>query len=166
MNSESKHVVNFRKSHLKAGEEIIAWGEGYIGEMMGKGDKTQQNGALIVTNVRVVFYRKGILGEVIESIPLDKLTSVERKSTMGHHTIRMHTSHDDLEFKTFDKQKLEALVQVIESRMAKANATSTESSSNNQHPLEVLKKLGELRDAGVITTEEFEAKKREILSRV
>jgi hypothetical protein len=42
--------------------------------------------------------------------------------------------------------------------------------SNGEHgadgPLEQLRKLGELRDAGVVTAEEFEAKKAELLGRV
>ena len=109
MSKESKHVAKFREAHLKPGEKIVAWGEGYIGEMMGSGDKTQHNGALIVTGERVVFYRKGFLGEVLETIPLPRITSIERKSMMGHRTIRMHTSHDQLEFKTFEKDKVSGL---------------------------------------------------------
>ena len=39
MSKESKHVAKFREAHLKPGEKIVAWGEGYIGEMMGSGEK-------------------------------------------------------------------------------------------------------------------------------
>ncbi len=55
---------------------------------MGSGKDAQQTGALIVTNVRVAFYRKGILGEVLENIPLKAITSIERKSLLGHRTIK------------------------------------------------------------------------------
>jgi hypothetical protein len=35
-----------------------------------------------------------------------------------------------------------------------------------QDPMDQLRKLGELRDAGVLTNEEFESKKTDILSRL
>ncbi|WP_318464765.1 PH domain-containing protein [Photobacterium leiognathi] len=84
MTKESKHVTKFREKHLKPNESVIAWGDGYIGEMMGSGDKTQHNGVLIVTETLVAFYRKGFIGEVLETIPLKSITSIERKSTLGH----------------------------------------------------------------------------------
>lgn len=37
---DNKHVTVFRETKLKAGEEVVAHLEGWIGEMMGKGDKT------------------------------------------------------------------------------------------------------------------------------
>lgn len=44
--------------------------------------------------------------------------------------------------------------------------TSTESRPPTVEPLEQLKQLAELRDAGIVTTEEFEAKKTELLDRL
>ena len=165
MSKESKHVAKFREAHLKPGEKIVAWGEGYIGEMMGSGDKTQHNGALIVTGERVVFYRKGFLGEVLETIPLPKITSIERKSMMGHRTIRMHTSHDQLEFKTFEKDKESELVNAIEAGR-ESHATIDSKSPSQSDIMEALKKLGELKELGVITEEEFQEKKNVLLSKL
>ena len=162
--NESKHVVKFRESHLKQKEKVVAWGEGYIGEMMGSGDKTQHNGALVVTNERVAFYRKGILGEVLKTIPLNKITSIERKSIMGHRTIRMHTSHDQLEFKTFQKEKEQQLVEAIES--GRKQPSETVQSSQKTDPMDTLKKLGELKQLGVITDEEFQEKKAVLLAKL
>ena len=82
MAKEPKHIVKFKELHLKQGETIIAWSEGYIGNAMGKGDDTQHNGVLLTTKERVVFYRKGIMGEVIEAIPLKNFNSVERKTVL------------------------------------------------------------------------------------
>ena len=60
MSKESKHVAAFRARQLKHGEQAVAWVEGYIGEMMGSGKDAQHNGALVVTDQRVAFYRKGV----------------------------------------------------------------------------------------------------------
>ena len=102
----TKHLKAFRASKLKPGENIIGFLEGWIGEMMGSGDKTQRNGQLILTNQRACFYRKGILGEVFETIPLARITSVETLSRMGYRILRLHTSHDDITFKTFESKTL------------------------------------------------------------
>jgi len=161
MSKESKHVVKFRGSHLNEKEKIIAWGEGYIGEVMGSGDKKQYNGVLVVTDKRVAFYRKGILGEVLETIPIEKITSIERMSMLGHRTIRMHTSNDELEFKTFSKDKELELVNSIETKRATiSNPTPA------PDPMDALKKLGELRALEVITENEFQEKKRTLLAKL
>ena len=100
--SETKHSKAFLASKLKQGETVVGHLEGWIGEMMGSGDKTQHNGQFILTDMRACFYRKGFLGEVFETIPLEKITSVETLSRMGYRVIRLHTSHDELAFKTFE----------------------------------------------------------------
>ncbi len=160
--TESKHLAAFRQKHMNPGEQVVAWGEGYIGEMMGSGKDTQHNGALIVTNSRVAFYRKGMLGEVLETIPLKSITSIERKSLMGHCTIRIHTSHDALSFKTFQKPKEQELVNAIE--QGRGNNIVPQSTLDT--PLDTLKKLAELKNLGVLTDAEFEIKKAELLAKI
>lgn len=161
---ENKHVDKFKSSHLNSGESIISWGEGYIGKLMGKGKETQHNGVLIVTGARVAFYRKGFVGEVIETIPLKSITSIERKSTLGHRVIRIHTSHDDLEFKTFSKESELSLVEAIEDgRGLKSESTTVEKNNVSHDPYEQLKKLAELKDAGIISDDEFQSKKSKLM---
>jgi len=167
MAKENKHVTKFRSNHLKADESIIAWGEGYIGEMMGKGDNTQHNGALIVTEKLVSFYRKGLFGEVLESIPLKSITSIERKSTLGHHTIRMHTSHDDLAFKCVNKEHNDRLIEAIENgRCSSDEKPVSVASTSSESNIDKIKKLAELKDAGILTDQEFEEKKAQLLADV
>jgi hypothetical protein len=164
MAKKSKHVVKFEERHANDGETVIAWGEGYIGEMMGKGDKTQHFGALIVTEFRVIFYRKGLLGEVLETMPLKSLTSIERKSTLGHRTIRLHASHDDLEFKSMDKAADAALVEAIENGRTYNSPAQTVASQADG--LDKLKKLAALKESGVISEEEFNLKKEKLLAEI
>ncbi|MFD2633050.1 SHOCT domain-containing protein [Idiomarina piscisalsi] len=163
MKKESKHVKAFKERHAQSGENVIAWADGYIGEMMGKGDKTQHNGVLIVSETRVIFYRKGLMGEVLETIPLKSITSVERQSLLGHRVIRLHASHDDLEFKTFEKEGETSLVNAIEAGRSQQSVSSAKQIENNSDPIEKLKKLAELKNSGVITEEEFNTKKSKLL---
>lgn len=163
---EPKHTQHFRTRHLEPDEGISASAGGYIGKMMGRGDDAQHNGALIVTDKRVVFYRKGVFGEVLETMPLTNITSVEQKSFMGHRTLRLHTSHDDLEFKCADdKGAYQELVAAIEAGR-KANSSKDAAVSVRESPADTLKKLGELRDNGILSEEEFESKKQKLLDEI
>lgn len=162
----NKHTQAFMAKHAKSGESVIAEAEGYIGQMMGRGKDAQHNGVLVVTAQRVAFYRKGILGEVIETIPLKSITSVERKSMMGHRVLRIHTSHDALEFKTFSAEGEQALVKAIEDGRDGAAAGHGGTDGGGVSPVQAVRELAALRDAGVISDAEFEAKKAELLARI
>lgn len=165
MAKESKHVKAFKERHAQANENVLANADGYIGEMMGQGDKKQHNGVFIVSETRVIFYRKGLIGEVLQTMPLKSITSVERKSALGHRVIRLHTSHDDLEFKTFDKEGEAALVAAIEAGRSENQETST-APITKEDPIEKLKKLSELKESGIISQEEFDEKKVKILAEI
>ncbi|MBK5265135.1 MAG: SHOCT domain-containing protein [Alphaproteobacteria bacterium] len=161
---DTKHVTAFRAAKLKSGEQILAHLEGWVGDVMGKGDKTQRNGQFILTNERACFYRKGLMGEVFETIPLPKITSVETLSRMGWRVLRLHTSHDELAFKTFEaKESFEQVYELLEQHRHQTPASPGTSQSD---PMEQLKKLGELRDSGLLTEDEFAAKKVTLLARL
>lgn len=162
MTKKSKHVKAFEDKHAKSGENVLAWADGYIGEMMGTGDNTQHNGVLIITEERAIFYRKGIMGEVLETMPLKTITSVERKSMLGHRVIRLHTSHDDLSFKTFQKDGEAKLIEAIEAGRSQEKSPE-QSAPQEPDAMDKLKKLAELKDSGILTQEEFDAKKAQIL---
>ncbi|WP_105901405.1 PH domain-containing protein [Vibrio gangliei] len=165
MSKEPKHLKAFKEKHLDSNDTVIAWSEGYIGEMMGKGENTQHNGIFIVTNTKAAFYRKGFLGEILETIPLKQITSIERKSSLGHRIIRLHTSHDDLEFKTFDKEGESEIIQAIEK--VRNNSPQPEKTQHNEiDAIEKIKKLGELKELGLLTDSEFEEKKAHILQQI
>lgn len=110
---KSKHIRFFRSAYLESDETILATAPGWIGKMMGSGDDTQHNGELIVTTRQVVFYRKGLMGEVFETIPIKGISSIHRKSFVGCHTITLHTSHKALEFKSFDGNALLAVTNLV-----------------------------------------------------
>jgi hypothetical protein len=161
-----KHAEKFKTSHLKSGESVITWTDGYIGKMMGKGKDAQRNGVLLVTDIRVAFYRKGLLGEVIETIPLKSISSIERRSLLGHRAIKIFTTHDSLEFKTFSKEGELMLIDAIEAgRGLKAEPLELDNSKSTEvnDPYDQLRKLSELKNAGIISEEEFQAKKTKLM---
>jgi hypothetical protein len=106
------------------------------------------------------------VGEVFETIPLSRITSVETLSRMGYRVLRLHTSHDDLAFKTFESKELfEAAYQRLEELRHGPAATAAPVAAPESVMDQILK-LGELRDAGILTESEFTAKKTELLARL
>jgi hypothetical protein len=163
---ETKHVIGFRESKLKPGETVVGHLEGWIGEMMGKGDKTQHNGQFILTNMRACFYRKGFLGEVFETIPLEKVTSVETLSRMGYRVLRLHTSHNELSFKTFESAEFfDQVYESLEASRDRSMPLSQTAASTASIPQQI-KELAELRNAGILSEEEFATKKAQLLEKL
>lgn len=172
MAKEPKHVVKFKESHLKQNEKVIAWSEGYIGSAMGNGSDRQHNGVLLVTPERVVFYRKGIMGEVIESVPLKNINSLERQSGLMKHTIFIYSSGNKIEFKSVNKADNEKLVTEIEKAQENAGSVPTkpiasaETAEPKEDVYEQLKKLGELKELGILSEQEFNDKKAVLMQRI
>ena len=171
MAGEEGHVKRFRERHLKQGEQILHTEYCYIGKMMGSGDDQQHNGAAIVTNQRVVFYRKRMLGgDILQSIPLNAVTSIELKTGALSGAVTLHTSHDELTLRGVGgvANRIQSIVDAqrtatrghLESAGA---ATPTAPAVDAEAALD---KLADLRAKGLITPAEFDAKRAEILARI
>lgn len=158
---EYSDLKKFKENRVTPDEKIVTWGSGYIGEMMGSGKNKQYNGVLVVTDKRVVFYSKGWLSEVFEEIPHSKISSVFSKKLMGHTTLTVHTSGNDLTFKSLNSDEaIDLQNKINELKGDKASKSAGDSS------LDALEKLGALHKSGVLTDDEFQAKKKELLSKV
>lgn len=161
------HIRTFRQGKLMPGETLVGHLEGWIGEKMGHGERIRHNGQFILTNERACFYRKDSFEEIFETIPLSKISSVETLSLMGYRVLRLHTAHDDLDFKTLEPKELfdEVLAQLERLRNERTDH-SVASTTAADSITDQIKKLGELRDGGLLTEEEFKTKKAELLARL
>ena len=130
---KSGNVKEFEKRQCRSSEQPYLWATGWIGSMMGKGDDKQRNGALIVTNERVVFYLKGMMSEVCESIPLNRITSVSFSKTMAKSELTVHAPGNELEFKSLEAEATaairEALDRVVAGEPLEAPETATPAST-------------------------------------
>lgn len=163
---ETAHYLHFKGSKLQPGETPLLFLEGWVGEMMGKGKDLQHNGCFILTDKRAVFCRKGLLGEVFQAMPVEKIVSVETRTSMGYRVLALHASHDALTFKTFESAALfEKLYNRIESLRA-PTPTSIPAAVPPQSPIDLIKQLGELKATGLLSDDEFESKKRELLAKM
>jgi Bacterial PH domain len=147
---QSKHHKAFLERHLKPGEAVVCWIEGRA--------RSGLRCMMLVTDLRVVVYRSGFFGEVLESLPLKSITSVDRKTVLGQRMLRLRSAHDILEFKTFDQAGADALAQVVDAAGNKPAVVPTQ--------VDVLTMLAGLKNAGVLSDKEFEVKKAELLARI
>lgn len=159
---ENKHFMAFRKTKLSDQETILAHLEGWIGEMMGSGEKKQHNGQFILTSKRICFYRKGILGEVFETMPIEKISSVETLSMMGYRVLRCHTANDELAFKTFEARELfEGLYNHLESLRPSGSSFQPTTAGSIA---DELAKLGLMREQGLLSEQEFVELKQRLIN--
>jgi len=165
-NQDNELIGTFRQDKLMPDETLEAYIKGWLDRETGQG-VIQHDGQFVLTNKRACFYSEAPFEEIFETIPLSKITSVETSSLMGYRVLRLHTAHDDLEFKTLEpKAFFDKLLAHLERLRNEPAGGSVAPAVSAESITDQIKKLGELRDAGFLTNDEFNAKKAELLARL
>lgn len=162
-----KYLVAARP-HLETEEKVIA---GVLGAYEAKmlGDTVTRYGILLATDRRVVFFSKKLTGYEMESFPYPNVSSFEQGKNMMGHTIRLFASGNQVDIKWIPAgSELQQLTQEVKRRMHQPTSVSISSPvpESTDDVFDQLSKLGQLRDTGVITDAEFEAKKSVLLQRI
>jgi hypothetical protein len=149
----SRREIKKLPSHLHDGETVREMACGQYGG---------GTGLLVLTNERIIFLREGWIGAAHEDFMLHRVTSVGFKSMLGTGKVTIHASGNTVDIESVVSQDGKRFAAAAREVLSQPTA-----SVPTQHdPLEQLKKLSELRDAGVISPEEFEKKKAELLGKV
>jgi hypothetical protein len=155
-----KHIIAFETDHLMPGEAIQNWVLA-----LRKGDALQ--GRLITTEERLVFYRKGMVSHKLEVWPVSKVSSVEAKSGILSTKLAMYTSGDKIELEIFgDKRHAKEFVNELQLAVNRPVGNGETKSTEPSDPMKMLAELAKLRDAGIVTDDEFSAKKAELLAKI
>jgi hypothetical protein len=162
-----KHLGSGREikklvEHLWEGETI----ERMVGGTYGKG-----NGLLVLTDRRVLFLIHGVMSQQTEDFPIERISSIQWSSGMLMGTITIYASGNKAEIKNVEKGAGKTLVETVRDRIANRTAptmppTVAPAAAGHGDVFEQIRKLGELRDAGILTDEEFVAKKTELMGRL
>ena len=164
---DKKQIGAFPQDKLMPEETLEADLRGWLDKKTGQGGLIQHKGQFVVTNKRACFYSKALFEEIFETIPLSKITSVETSSLMDYRVLRVHTAHDDLEFKTIEpKAQFDNVVAHLERLRNEPTGGSVAPTASADSITDQIKKLGDLRDAGLLTNDEFSTKKAELLARL
>lgn len=114
-------------------------------------------GAIAVTNKRVIFCSKVFFSTFMKDFDLKKITSTNFESHMTNK-MTIQGSSDKITITAIDKKVGQEIVNKI-----KELQLSTEPSNTSSGTIADLEKLAELKEKGIITEEEFNAKKKQIL---
>ena len=151
--------------HLDPGETILASVLGTYERKSATG--SVHSGALFATDRRLVFYAKRVGGHDLESFPYAHLASFESgKSLMGPH-VKFVSSGNEVEVKwiTGDVAPLLAAVKEHMHAASQPAAAAPLPAQEIDHAA-ALQKAKELLDSGLISPEEYDAKRAEILARL
>jgi hypothetical protein len=151
------------KEHFDAGEELaFAVFGAYETKTMGK--DTVKNGVMLATNLRILFYGKRTFGYDLEVFPYENVSSIEMgKSMMGHH-IAFFSSGNKVKMKWINQGDIPGFINHVKATIGKSSAkTQAAASQESSSAADEIKRFAELRDSGVITEEEFDAKKKQLL---
>jgi hypothetical protein len=132
-------------------------------------------GLIVATDRRVMFIDEGLVRSHREDFPYERVSSVQTSTSMMSGKLVIFASGNKAQLENImPKQQATALADHIRHQIAggpAAPATAAAAASEprpapTDDPFEKLRKLGELRDAGIISPEEFEAKKASIIDAI
>jgi len=156
--SKADKFLKLAQEHLN-GEEVKYWVFGmFKSKIMGK--DTVRNGIFIATDRQVFFYCKKLTGFESESFPFSNISSVEIGKGMLGHKINIIASGNKAEMTGINLGQVNEFVEYVRSKIGKSTGSSAPSTTS---AADELKKFKELLDEGILTQEEFDAKKKQLL---
>jgi hypothetical protein len=146
--------------HLLHGtERVIVLGQGQYGN---------KQGLIALTNERLFFFEKSLLGqETIEEFSLKSITSLETGKKMTGERLVVHASGNSNEIKGMFHGQADEIVRQFRRLKAEQETPAPASAPQaSDDPLAQLEKLADLRDKGIISAEEFDRKKAQLMDRI
>jgi hypothetical protein len=147
--------------HLWEGEKV----EWLAGGTYGGGQ-----GLLALTDRRLFFLKDGVMKQVSEDFPLEKISSIQWSSGMLTGKVLVFVSGNKSEIINVSKAEGKAIVDSVRGYISGGGVQPEQSreiaaaaAAPRDEMIEQLKQLAGLRDAGILTEEEFTAKKAQIL---
>jgi hypothetical protein len=123
-------------------------------------------GVFSATDKRLIFAGKFFLGSVVKEVDYQKLTSIKLETGLINAKIILEYSGGDITISQIDKTVAPELVEVVKSKQVQISTLDNSmltTPSSNADLFEKLKKLGELKNSGILTDEEFQAQKQKLL---
>ena len=164
-NSKKSDLKRFEliRSHLSPGEAILTV---FIGLHNFKSNTNHEGScAYAITSKRIVIAQNQILGDFIKSISIDNLNDISFSSGFFRDIIDIDTIKEHFVVSVphgCGEPIHECIHQALE--MAKQSRSSMVSEQSTAHSdADEIVKFKKLLDDGIITSEEFEAKKRQLL---
>jgi hypothetical protein len=160
-------LLDQAKGHLDEGEEVLSSVMGTY-ETKKMGNDWTRKGMLAATDHRLVFYAKKMGGYDLEVFPYDHISSIETSKGMMGHQVKFFASGNEVKLKWIDnKSDVPAFVETVRNQMKASKSTpATPTNGGSTDIADQIRKLASLRDDGLLTEEEYESKRSELLARM
>lgn len=132
------------------------------------GSYARNSGVLVLTDVRLVFFDRRVQKPALEQV-LGAIGDVTTTAGLWTGEVDLEVGEDTVVVARIVKDDLEPLAHAIRQAVAAAPAEPVRKPVDPAElidPFVAMEKLSALRDRGVITEEEFAAKKQELLDRL
>ncbi len=153
------------RKELKKVPELLSNGEELVN--LAQGFYDGKNGLVALTDRRVLFIEEGMFRSRLEDFSFDRISSVQTEKGFAHGKLVVFVSGNKaiLE-KISPKERAIEIGDMIRDKINAPKSTPSPGSGSSPDPVAQLKQLAELRDAGVLDNDEFEAKKAKLLSQI
>lgn len=167
-----KGMYDFAESQLLSGEEVLYLGTPNVG-IVSAGEamtvkpfdiKNKTAGILLVTSKRVIHCSKILFSTKVEQIALENIDNLESKGGLVFSVLRIQSVTNVMEI-DIPKKESSTVSRIISEAIERAKTPKT-MDNQPQSAIDAIKKLGELRDQGILTEAEFSKKKEELLNRI
>jgi hypothetical protein len=147
---------------LMEGEQVLDSTTGMI-PVHRMGQETHRGGAVLVTDRRVVLFSKKLGGYDLQDFAFGLLSSVEHKKGVTAGNLTLSAAGSKSHVRQVPKGDVERIAQLIRQKMATAHVGVQTTTTVVDDATDQVRKLAALRDEGLLTAEEFEAKKKQLL---
>ncbi|HEX5401478.1 MAG TPA: PH domain-containing protein [Pseudonocardiaceae bacterium] len=163
-NEKQLKQIERAKDVLQQDERVLDVTTGMI-EVRRLGQSTQRNGAILVTDRRVILYTKKVGGYEMNDHVFGLLTALDYKKGVMFGNLTLAASGDRTHVSQIPKIDVERIAKAIRGQMAAAhqNGVSGGPIAPSVSPADEVRKLAELHRDGIITDVEFETKKKQLL---
>ena len=148
------NTVKYLLSFLSDEEEVLAYQTPVILE--GK------YGEFLLTNSHVYFIEQGIFKKRSE-FSFAKINHVEKTTGVLWADLKLSGSGFNITFEKFLKNKIDEICNIIQSNISNPQK---EEKNTADDTIAKIQKLNELKDKGILTEEEFNTKKQELVNRL
>ena len=164
MGKLKKMVAQASERHLDKDETVIAAVLGtYEKKVMGS--DFIKAGVFVATPKRLVFFSKGWFSETAEVFPLSSISSFETGKTMMGHYFKFFASGNEVSMKWIQEGDIAKFNEFVRGGIGKQTGASSPPRKDSDIPDQIAK-LAVLKAGGVLSEQEFESKKRELLARM
>lgn len=149
--------------------------DGEVVHLMAAGRYGAGTGVIVLTDRRLLFLKDGMTRQTTEDFPIERISPVQWNAGMTWGSLTVFASGNKAEIDQINKKDGKQIADAVRNRLSARQQHQLSAPAIPLHPppapagpdvYEQLRKLGELRDLGVVTPEEFEHKKRELLARI